>query len=80
LIALLAFALIFEVVCEELSSRNETAQQARLAFELNKRGILKALQQYRAAPATGERITLSVANLQRATTEFDTSERKGGCT
>ena len=66
-----AFALSFEVVCEELGARNETVQQVRLAFELNKRRILRTVQQYAAAPATGERITLSVADLQRVTPEFD---------
>jgi hypothetical protein len=58
-----AFALPFEVVCEELGARNQTEQQVRLAFELNKRRILGAVQQYEEAPATGERITLSVADL-----------------
>ena len=66
-----AFALPFEVVCEELGARNETLQQVRLAFELNKRRLLRAVQPYGAASATGERITLSVADLQRATTEFE---------
>ncbi|HEX7931679.1 MAG TPA: hypothetical protein VF573_01145 [Paraburkholderia sp.] len=66
-----AFALPFEVVCEELGARNETAQQVRLAFELNKRRILRTVQRYGVEPATGERITLSVADLQRVTPEFD---------
>ncbi|MFD1554941.1 hypothetical protein ACFSHT_04750 [Paraburkholderia silviterrae] len=66
-----AFALPFEVVCEELGARNETVQQVRLAFELNKRRLLTTVQQYRAASATGERITLSVEDLQRVTPEFD---------
>ncbi|MFP4896898.1 hypothetical protein [Paraburkholderia sp. EG304] len=66
-----AFALPFEVACEELGARNETVQQVRLAFELNKRRILKTVQRYGAASATGERITLSVADLRRATPEFD---------
>jgi hypothetical protein len=66
-----AFALPFEVVCEELGARNETVQQVRLAFELNKRRILRTVQQYGAASATGERITLSVTDLQRVTPELD---------
>ena len=66
-----AFALPFEVVCEELGARNETAQQVRLAFELNKRRILRTVQQYGAASPTGERITLSVADLQRVTSDLD---------
>ncbi|MEM5440050.1 hypothetical protein [Paraburkholderia diazotrophica] len=66
-----AFALPFEVVCEELGARNETLQQVRLAFELNKRRILRAVHQYGAAPATGEHITLSVADLQRVTSQLD---------
>ena len=66
-----AFALPFEVVCEELGARNETVQQVRLAFELNKRRILRTVQQYGAASATGERITLLVADLQRGTPELD---------
>ncbi|WP_429574113.1 hypothetical protein [Paraburkholderia sp. UCT70] len=66
-----AFALPFEVVCEELGARNETVQQVRLAFELNKRRILRTVQQYGAASATGERITLTVADLQRVTPELD---------
>ncbi|REG50452.1 hypothetical protein B0G80_6884 [Paraburkholderia sp. BL6669N2] len=65
-----AFALPFEVVSEELGARNETVQQVRLAFELNKRRILSTVQQYEAASATGERITLSVADLQRRTPEL----------
>lgn len=65
-----AFALPFEVVCEELGARNETVQQVRLAFELNKRRILRAVQHYEAASATGARITLSVADLQRGTPEL----------
>ena len=66
-----AFALSFEVVCEELGARYETVQQVRLAFELNKRRILRTVQQCGAASATGERITLSVADLQRVTPELD---------
>jgi hypothetical protein len=66
-----AFALPFEVVCEELGARNETVQQVRLAFELNKRRILRTVQQYGAASPTGERITLSVADLQRVPPELD---------
>ncbi|WP_166679028.1 hypothetical protein [Paraburkholderia sp. BL6665CI2N2] len=66
-----SFALPFEVVCEELGARNETAHQVRLAFELNKHRILRAVQQYGAASATGERITLSVADLQRETPELE---------
>ena len=66
-----AFALPFEVICEELGARDETVQQVRLAFKLNRRRILRAVQQCGAASATGERITLSVADLQRETAEFD---------
>ncbi|MBC8751296.1 ribosomal protein L28 [Paraburkholderia sp. WC7.3g] len=67
-----AFALPFEVICEELGARNETVQQVRLAFELNKRRILRNVQQYAAASATtGERITLSAADLRRVTLELD---------
>jgi hypothetical protein len=66
-----AFALPFEVVCEELGARNETLQQVRLAFELNKHRIRRIVQHYAAASATGERITLSVADLQRVTSELD---------
>ncbi|TDG19914.1 hypothetical protein EYW47_28930 [Paraburkholderia silviterrae] len=66
-----AFALPFDVVCEEFGARKETVQQVRLAFELNKRRLLTAVQQYRAASATGERITLSVTDIQRVTPEFD---------
>jgi hypothetical protein len=58
-----AFALPFDIVCKELGARNETEQQVRLAFELSKRRILGAVQQYETAPATGERITLSVSDL-----------------
>ncbi|WP_167368832.1 hypothetical protein [Paraburkholderia tuberum] len=66
-----AFALPSEVVCEELGPRNETVQQVRLAFELNKRRILRSVQRYGASSATGERITRSVADLQRVTPELD---------
>ena len=43
----------------------------RGAFELNQRRILRTVQRYGAASPTGERITLSVADLQRVTPEFD---------
>ncbi|WNC95491.1 hypothetical protein RI103_38025 (plasmid) [Paraburkholderia sp. FT54] len=66
-----AFALAFEVVREELGARSETVQEVRLAFELNKRRILRTVQQFGAASASGERITLSVADLQRVTPELD---------
>lgn len=66
-----AFALPFEVVCEELGARNETVQQVRLAFELNKRRIQRVVQQFGSATATGQRITLSLADLQRETPKFD---------
>lgn len=66
-----AFALPFEVVREGLGARNETAQQVRLAFELNKRRIVKAIQRRVALSATDERLTLSVADLQCETPELD---------
>lgn len=66
-----AFALPCEVVCEELGARDETAQQVRLAFELNKRRTLRTVQHYGAASATGERIMLSVADLQRMAPGFE---------
>jgi hypothetical protein len=46
-------------------------QQVRLAFELNKRRIVRTVQQFGAASASGERITLSVADLHRVTPELD---------
>jgi hypothetical protein len=66
-----AFALPFEVVCKELGARNETVQQVRLAFELNKRRILRTVQQHGAASTTGERITLSDADLRRVPSQLD---------
>jgi hypothetical protein len=66
-----AFALPFDVVCEELGARNETVQQVRLAFELSKRRILSSVQRFGAEATTGERITLSVTDLQRVTSELD---------
>jgi hypothetical protein len=57
-----AFALPPDAVCEQLGAANETAKQLMLAFELGKRRVLQAVE-HRALPDTGERITLSSADL-----------------
>ncbi|CAB3802967.1 hypothetical protein [Pararobbsia alpina] len=56
-----AFALPAEAVCEKLGAANEAPKQLMLAFELGKRQILQAVEQK--VPGTGERITLSAADL-----------------
>lgn len=57
-----AFALPAETVCEKLGAANETPKQLMLAFELGKRRLLQVIEQ-KTLPATGERITLSTADL-----------------
>lgn len=57
-----AFALPAETVCEKLGAANETPKQLMLAFELGKRRLLQVVEQ-KALPGTGERITLSPADL-----------------
>lgn len=57
-----AFALPAEAVCEKLGAANESPKQLMLAFELGKRRLLQVVEQ-KALPGTGERITLSPADL-----------------
>ncbi|SED73454.1 hypothetical protein SAMN02787142_3720 [Burkholderia sp. WP9] len=57
-----AFALPSSAVCEQLGAANEPPKQLILGFELGKRKILHAVEQ-KAFPRTGERITLSAADL-----------------
>jgi len=57
-----AFALPAKVICEALGAANETPKQLILAFELGKRRLLKAVAE-KALPSTGERITLSAADI-----------------
>ncbi|HEX7913545.1 hypothetical protein A6V36_21600 [Paraburkholderia ginsengiterrae] len=57
-----AFALPAETVCEKLGAANESPKQLMLAFELGKRRLLQVVEQ-KALPGTGERITLSPADL-----------------
>ncbi|WP_240159142.1 MULTISPECIES: hypothetical protein [Burkholderiaceae] len=57
-----AFALPAETVREKLGAANETPKQLMLAFELGKRRLLQAVEQ-KVLPITGERITLSSADL-----------------
>ncbi|NPT44833.1 hypothetical protein GNZ12_26650 [Paraburkholderia sp. 1N] len=57
-----AFALPPEAVCEKLGAANETPKQLMLAFELGKRRLLQGVEQ-KALSGTGERITLSAADL-----------------
>jgi hypothetical protein len=57
-----AFALPADAVCEQLGAANETPRQLLLAFELGKPRLLRAIEQI-ALPDTGERVTLSAANL-----------------
>jgi hypothetical protein len=57
-----AFSLPSETVCEQLGAADETARQLLLAFELGKHRILQAVER-KTLPVTGERITLSAADL-----------------
>ncbi|CAB3793193.1 hypothetical protein LMG28614_03669 [Paraburkholderia ultramafica] len=57
-----AFALDAETVCEKLGAANETPKQLMLAFELGKRRLLQAIEP-KTLPGTGERVTLSAADL-----------------
>jgi hypothetical protein len=57
-----AFAIPAETVCEKLGAANETPKQLMLAFELGKHRLLQVVEQ-KSLPATGERITLSTADL-----------------
>ncbi|CAM2191780.1 hypothetical protein PXJ20_05815 [Paraburkholderia sp. A1RI_3L] len=56
-----AFALPVETVCGQLGARNESDHQLKLAFELNRPRILRAVQSRATVP--GARITLSPADL-----------------
>jgi hypothetical protein len=57
-----AFAIPAETVREKLGAVIETPKQLMLAFELGRRRLLQAVEQ-KALPGTGERITLSTADL-----------------
>jgi hypothetical protein len=57
-----AFALPAETVCEKLGAASKTPKQLMLAFELGKRHLLQTIE-YRALPATDERLTLSAAEI-----------------
>src|ERR1700675_4708456 len=57
-----AFALPAETVCEKLGAANETPKQLMLAFELGKHRLLQTIAR-KALPGTGERITLSTADI-----------------
>ncbi|SIT36192.1 conserved hypothetical protein [Paraburkholderia ribeironis] len=57
-----AFALPAETVCEKLGAANETPKQLMLAFELGRRRLLQVVEK-KSLPDTGERITLSAADL-----------------
>ncbi|RKE39950.1 hypothetical protein B0G76_6406 [Paraburkholderia sp. BL23I1N1] len=57
-----AFALPAETICEKLGAANESPKQLMLAFELGKVRLLQVVEQ-KTLPATGERITLSSADL-----------------
>jgi hypothetical protein len=57
-----AFALPATTVCEKLGAANETPKQLMLAFQLGQRRLLQAVGQ-KALPGTGERVTLSTADL-----------------
>jgi hypothetical protein len=57
-----AFALPFEVVCEQLGAASTAPNQILLAFELGKQRILRAVEQ-QAPPDCGARITISAGDL-----------------
>ncbi|ASW04437.1 hypothetical protein CJU94_40560 (plasmid) [Paraburkholderia aromaticivorans] len=57
-----AFALPAETVCEKLGAANTTPRQLMLAFELGRHHLLQTIAN-KALPATGERVTLSAADL-----------------
>ncbi|QBR01152.1 hypothetical protein [Paraburkholderia pallida] len=57
-----AFALRAETVCEKLGAANGTPKELVLAFQLGKRRLVEAVE-HQVLPGTGERVTLSTADL-----------------
>ena len=57
-----AFALPAVTVCEKLGAANETPRELMLAFRLGQRSLLQAVER-KVLPSTGERVTLSTADL-----------------
>ncbi|WP_165848152.1 hypothetical protein [Paraburkholderia lacunae] len=57
-----SFALDPDAVCEALGAADTTQKQLLLAFELNKRRLLEAVEK-KAIHGTGERIILSATDL-----------------
>lgn len=55
-----AFAVSYEAVCESLGARDITEEQIRLAFQLGKRQILRAVLQAESFPYHGQRLSLSL--------------------
>ncbi|KAA1014303.1 hypothetical protein FVF58_05385 [Paraburkholderia panacisoli] len=55
-----AFSVSYEAVCESLGAADSTEEQIRLAFQLGKRQILRAVLQHESLPYQGQRIALSL--------------------
>ncbi|XUW89972.1 hypothetical protein OH764_08005 [Burkholderia sp. M6-3] len=55
-----AFAISYEAVVDSLGAADATDAQIRLAFQLGRRHILRAVQQYGSIPYEGQRIRLSL--------------------
>jgi hypothetical protein len=53
-----AFSVSYEAVCESLGAGDTTEEQIRLAFQLGKRQILRAVLQHESIPYRGQRISL----------------------
>jgi hypothetical protein len=60
-----SFAISYEAVCDSLGAADTTDAQIRLAFQLGRRHILQAVQQYGSLPYEGQRIRLSLDGLSR---------------
>jgi hypothetical protein len=58
-----AFASPFEAICERLGAADMTDRQIRLAFELGKRRILKAIEPSAETPYEGLRVVLPAGRL-----------------
>ncbi|HTR05497.1 MAG TPA: hypothetical protein VMJ11_02290 [Paraburkholderia sp.] len=60
-----SFAISYEALRDSLGAADTTDAQIRLAFQLGKRHILQAVQQYGSLPYEGQRIRLSLGGLWR---------------
>ncbi|WP_433706063.1 hypothetical protein [Paraburkholderia sacchari] len=69
-----AFAIPYEVVCETLGAADSTDEQIRLAFQLGKQTVLRAVRQHDDQPYEGVRIRLLLGHVNStAITHRDTA-------